>query len=118
MDGFLSDAKKLLALCFQKRRELEPGEAAHLIGIITSLGRLNAHFAFTELQAMLPSKDMLDSQKALLCHALGSLAKEHQREVIAYNGTLGPLMLTYMESEHYDLAVSAIRSFPYARPPP
>jgi hypothetical protein len=67
---------------------------------------------------MLPSKDMLDSQKALLCHALGSLAKEHQREVIAYNGTLGPLMLTYMESEHYDLAVSAIRSFPYARPPP
>lgn len=117
MDGFLSEAKKLLALCFPKRKDPEPGESWQLVSIVTSIGRLNAHFAFAELQTMIPSKDTTTTQKSLLCHALGSLAKDHQREVISYNGTLGPLMLTYMEADHYDLAVNAIRSFPYVTVP-
>ena len=49
---------------------------------------------------MLPSKDTTTAQRALLCHALGTLARDNPREVYNYNSTLGPLMLLYMESEY------------------
>ena len=56
-------------------------------------------------------------RQSLLCHALGTLAKDNPREVHNYNATLGPLMLLYMESEFEALAVNAIRSFPHVTVP-
>lgn len=113
----MPDAKKLLGLAFPKKKDPDPTEHASLIAAVTAVGRLNAHFVFGEMQSMIPSKDTTLVQKALLCHALGTLAKEHPREVSGYNGALGPLMLTYMESADDMLAVNAIRSFPYVTVP-
>lgn len=117
MEGFVPEAKKLLALSFPKKKEADFTDDASLIAAVNSIGRLNANFCFAELQTMLPSKDTTTTQKSLLCHALGTLAKDNPREVYNYNATLGPLMLLYMESEYEPLAVYAIRSFPHVTVP-
>ena len=117
MEGFVPEAKKLLAISFPKRKDADFAEEAKLIEAVTSIGRLNANFAFAELQGMLASKDTTVTQKALLCHALGTLARESPREVYNYNAHLGPLMYAYMESEYEQLAVNAIRSFPHVTVP-
>ena len=105
------------ALSFPKKKDADFIEPTALIEATTGIGRLNAHFVFSEMQGMFPSKDTTPVQKAQLCHSLGTLARDHPREVSGYNGTFGPLMLQYMESDFPRLSVNAIRSFPYVTVP-
>ena len=117
MEEFSGDARKLLGLLYVKKKDCDFASSEHIIEATTSIGRLNVNLLFAELQILLTDKarsaEQDVHQKALLCHALGTLAKSHPREVSGYNSVFGPLAMQYMDSKYNLLAVNAIRSFPH-----
>jgi len=121
MEAFTSDSKKIVELLFpkdrKKQKEAEADERPLVASIIIAMGRQHPHFAFTELVTLLAEERYSSQQKATLCRALGTLAREFPREVAGYNTALGPLCFGFMSDADEQLSSHAIRTFPYVTVP-